>query len=160
MGFWDIAGKVAKGLGNAAKAAAVQAQEKQYQQNKNAVIGGKTISQWEGGWKSIGTLSDSNLTPYNKSVGLYRAWLNGQVVYIGRAVEFSNGGFRKRLSDYRRQSDSARKHGSGQKMNAHNDQLDIDILVTGDDAKAAEVAKKLEILLVGKYKPKWNKQLI
>jgi len=160
MGFWDVAGKVAKGLGNTAKAAAVQAQERQYQQNKNAVLGGKTVSQWEGGWQSIGVLADANLTPYNKSVGLYRARLNGKVVYIGRAVEYSNGGFRKRLSDYRRQSNSARKHGSGQKMNANSDQLNIEILVTGGDKYAAEVAKKLETLLVGKYKPEWNKQLV
>ncbi|MDX2322404.1 MAG: hypothetical protein QNK26_17605 [Moritella sp.] len=160
MGFWNVAEKVAKHIGNAAKANTVNAKERLYQKNKNAVIGGKSISQWEGCWKPIGILSNANFTPYNKSVGLYRAKLGGRVVYIGRALESSNGGFRKRLSDYRRKSDSARKHGSGQKMNLHNDQLQIDILVTGGNESAADVAKKLEVLLVGKYKPEWNKQLV
>lgn len=158
MGFWDVAGGVAKGLGYAAKSAIVLGLHKQYQENKNAVIGGKTISQWESGWQSIGILSDADLTPYNKFVGLYRARLGGRIVYIGRAIEFSNGGFRKRLSDYRRQSDSARKHESGQQMNTYSDQISIDILVTGDDAAAADVARELERLLIGKYTPEWNKR--
>lgn len=160
MGFWDVAGKIAKGLGDAAAAAAVEAQERHYQQSKDVIIDGKTINQWESTWQPLGILSDVELAPFNNSVGLYRAKLNGRVVYIGRAVEYSNGGFRKRLSDYRRRSDSARKHSSGQKMNAHSEQLHIDILVTGSDAAGADIAKKLEILLVGKYKPEWNKQLV
>lgn len=34
-------------------------------------------------------------------------------MYVGRAIELNNGGFRKRLSDYSRGSDSARNHKSG-----------------------------------------------
>lgn len=160
MGFWDVAGKLAKEVGNVAMESAVKTRGQQYQKNKNAIIGGKSLNQWEASWNRIGVLSSVDLTPYNSSVGVYRARLDGRVVYIGRAIEYSNGGFRKRLSDYRRQSESARKHSSGQKMNSHNTELEIDIINTGSDEKAANNAKKLEILLVGKYKPDWNKQLL
>ena len=55
----------------------------------------------------------ANLTPYNHCVGLYRHVINGKTMYVGRAIELHNGGFRKRLSDYCRESNSARKHTSG-----------------------------------------------
>jgi hypothetical protein len=67
--------------------------------------------------------------------------LNEEVVYIGRAIELFNGGFRKRLADYRRNSESARKHASGQKMFNNREHLEIDILVTGVNTEAIEVAK-------------------
>lgn len=121
-------------------------------------IAGKSIDQWEALWVPIGILADANLTPYNKSVGLYRATLDDELVYIGRAIEFSNGGFRKRLSDYRRSSDSARKHASGQKMYANRDRLTIDVLVTGTNASGVQAAIDLEALLIEKYDPDWNDQ--
>jgi len=97
------------------------------------------------------------LSNLSNSVGLYKAELGGKVVYIGRAVEYSNGGLRKRLSDYTRESDSSRKHTSGQLMNQHASQLSVDILITGSDSDAVEVAKKLEQYFIGIYSPEWNK---
>lgn len=158
MGFWNNVGKLASGLGNAMQNAAEKSNERNYQQNKDQKFGNKSISEWDREWRSIGILSDAELTQFNKSVGLYKALLNGRVVYIGRAVEFSNGGFRKRLSDYRRQSDSARTHGSGQKMNEHNSKVEIELLEIGGDFAAAELTKQLEKIFIGKYRPEWNKQ--
>jgi hypothetical protein len=124
------------------------------------LIGGKSIRQWESSWEHLGTLATASLSHLSDSVGLYRAKLNGRIVYIGRAVEYNNGGLRKRLSDYTRDSDSARKHQSGQKMHKHAHELQIEILITGDDAEAAQIAKKLEVYFVGKYQPEWNKKLL
>ncbi|MBP1154500.1 MULTISPECIES: hypothetical protein [unclassified Paenibacillus] len=149
-----------KGAATLAGEAVSGAQRSAYEQNRSRTIQGKTVDQWDYEWRSIGTLAQIELTPYNTSVGLYRARLHGKVVYIGRAVEWNNGGFRKRLSDYRRDSDSARTHGSGQKMHAHRDQLSIELLITGSDERAAEIAKALEPLMVGKYRPEWNKQFM
>ena len=88
---------------------------------------------------------------------IYRAKLRGEIVYIGRAVEYSNGGLRKRLSDYTRESDSSRKHTSGQLMNEHASQLSIDILITGSNPEAVDAAKQLEQYFIGTYRPAWNK---
>lgn len=120
-------------------------------------LGGRSLSSWENEWRYIGRLESASLTPFNKSVGLYKACLNGKIMYIGRAVEWNNGGFRKRLSDYRRESDSARKHSSGQNMYNNRGNLDIYILITGQDAEAAKIAAVLEKALIGKYNPPWNK---
>lgn len=122
-------------------------------------LGGKTLREWDGSWTTLGVLSNANLGHLSSSVGLYRARLAGEIVYIGRAVEYSNGGLRKRLSDYTRASDSSRTHNSGKLMNAHSSALTIDILITGGDQDAADVARKLEAYFIGKYKPQWNKRL-
>ena len=52
-------------------------------------------------WVSLGALSEatSEFSDYSRDIGVYRAILNGKVVYIGKATELSNGGFRKRLRD-------------------------------------------------------------
>jgi hypothetical protein len=119
----------------------------------------KTINEWEGEWRNIGVLANIDLSPFSSSVGIYKATLSGIVVYIGRAVEFKNGGFRKRLSDYRRKSDSARKHKSGKLMYEHADRLHISIISTGSDSEAVTIAKNLERMLVAKYNPEWNTML-
>ena len=128
------------------------------QSNSNNSYGGKTVDEWDREWISIGKLKTANLTPYNHSVGLYRHVVDGQTMYVGRAVEWNNGGFRKRLSDYRRDSDSARVHTSGQVINANLDKIETYLLITGSDKQASDVACQLEGKMIGKYNPPWNKQ--
>jgi len=117
---------------------------------------GLSLNDWERKWRSIGTLSSLSLSGLSDKVGVYSARLNGKIVYIGRAVEYNNGGFRKRLSDYTRDSDSGRKHKSGKLMYKNANDLQISIIETGSDSEAAEIAKKLEKFLIQKYAPEWN----
>lgn len=122
-------------------------------------IGNHTLDEWDSRWVCIGPLATASLSQYNKCVGLYRHVVHGKTMYVGRAVELNNGGFRKRLSDYRRDSDSARKHGSGKKINEHLNDITTYILVVGDSESAIEITKKLEGLMIGKYSPAWNVML-
>lgn len=110
-------------------------------------------------WICLGKLKDANLTPYNHCVGIYRHVINGKTMYVGRAVELNNGGFRKRLSDYRRSSDSARKHTSGQKIYDNLDDIITYILVVGDTQDAIDETKRLEGYFIAKYNPPWNKMI-
>jgi hypothetical protein len=77
-------------------------------------------------------------------------------MYVGRAIELNNGGFRKRLSDYRRSSDSTRAHTSGQMINKHLSEITTYILIVGDTEEAVELTKKLEGEFIAKYNPPWN----
>ncbi|MCK9223420.1 MAG: GIY-YIG nuclease family protein [Limnochordia bacterium] len=162
MSIFDLLGKIGNAVFEQAQkhhAQQLRQYSKSASEGKTHRIGGKTLGEWESSWQPIGILAIASLSKYASFVGLYRARLNGKIVYVGRAVEHSNGGFRKRLSDYRRSSDSARRHKSGQLMNQHADQLYIEILVTGSDAEAARVAVKLEPYFIGLHSPKWNKML-
>ena len=117
-----------------------------------------SLSEWDSKWVCIGPLKTANLTPYNHCVGLYRHVINGETVYVGRAIELNNGGFRKRLSDYRRESDSGRTHTSGRLINQNLSKITTYVLVVGDTEEAVETTKELEKLFVKKYNPKWNIQ--
>lgn len=117
------------------------------------MLGDKTVEQWENEWKLLGvlgTLADK-LDDYKKVVGVYRAELNGKIVYIGSTFEFYNNGIYKRLMDYIRPEESGRKHSSGQKMYSNKDDIIIYVLVTGDDIYASAIAKALEIILIDNY---------
>lgn len=133
----------------------------QVNSNGDILFAGQTAERWDRSWKNLGRLSNitlGTLSTYNKSIGLYKAEMNGKVMYIGRAIEHSNGGFRKRLRDYVRDSDSARTHKSGGKMNEHAHQLNISIVVVGNSAEEVDAVKSLEKALVLKYAPPWNVQ--
>lgn len=123
------------------------------------LIGGKTFSQWNSEWQSIGYLETTDLSPYNHCVGLYRHVIDGKTMYIGRAIELYNGGFRKRLSDYRRESDSARLHTSGRIINENLSKIITYVLVVGNTDEAIENTKKLEGLFVRQCHPSWNKMI-
>ena len=76
------------------------------------------------GFNSLGTLGEvelEDLKAFNHSIGIYIMTLGVVPVYIGRAIEFNNGGFRKRLRDYVRDGNSARKHTSGKLINSYKD---------------------------------------
>lgn len=153
MDLLDIAKKVADGLIS-------EVVSKNSFSNIGIGKSGKTVEQWDKEWICIGPLKTANLTPYNHCVGLYRHVVNGRTMYVGRAIELYNGGFRKRLSDYRRQSNSARKHLSGRTINEHLDEIITYILIVGDTEEAVLETKRLEGQFIAYYGyPEWNKQL-
>ena len=116
---------------------------------------GKTVSEWDRCWQSIGYLKDADLSPYGKYVGLYRHVIDGKTMYVGRAIELNNGGFRKRLNDYRRESDSARKHSSGKIIHENLDRIETYIMIVGDTQSAVEATKRLEGIFIDKYNPQF-----
>lgn len=152
MDLFDLAKKVATGILSEAMSQHTHFHGESGEQRKS-------ISQWDNEWICIGPLKTVNLTPYNQYVGLYRHVINGKTMYVGRAVEWNNGGFRKRLSDYRRESNSARTHTSGRMIYEHLDEINTYILILGSDAEAAELAKSLEGPFIARYCPPWNKML-
>lgn len=153
MDLLDIVKKVADGLIS-------EVVSKNSFSNISVGKSGKTVEQWDKEWICIGPLKTANLTPYNHCVGLYRHVVNGRTMYVGRAIELYNGGFRKRLSDYRRQSNSARKHLSGRTINEHLDEIITYILIVGDTEEAVLETKRLEGQFIAYYGyPEWNKQL-
>jgi hypothetical protein len=128
---------------------------------EESTTGGRTMREWESSWKSIGllsTMTSAGLSQYSRSIGLYKAEIDGRTQYIGRALEYQNGGLRKRIMDYVRDSGSARGHGSGRKMHRNADRIQLFILVVGDSPEDVETVKALEKQLIAKHGPPWNVQ--
>lgn len=117
----------------------------------------KSIDEWDKEWIYIGNLNKADLKPYNKSVGLYYHKIEGKIIYLGRATELNNGGLRKRLSDYRRESDSARNYRAGILINQNLEDVITYILIVGNDDEAVNITKDLEGKFIERYKPEYNK---
>jgi excinuclease UvrABC nuclease subunit len=109
-------------------------------------------------WLSLGLLieTSSDFSEYRNDIGIYRASLNNEIVYIGKATELLNGGFRKRLRDYTRSSSSARNYPSGLLMNRHKNEIHIDILVFERTIQSIPAIEQLEAELIRDIKPIWN----
>lgn len=109
-------------------------------------------------WISLGSLieSETNFSNYRHDIGVYRANLNGEVVYIGKATELENGGFRKRLRDYTRVSDSARRFPAGQKMYLYRNEIRIEIRIFPRSNSSILLIENLERQLILEMSPKWN----
>lgn len=109
-------------------------------------------------WIKIGLLTETStdFSIYNKDIGVYRAILNDEIVYIGKATELNNGGFRKRLRDYTRQSPSARNYPAGKLMFSNKNNLKIEIVVFNRAVESIPEIEALEKRLISEIKPIWN----
>jgi cob(I)alamin adenosyltransferase len=130
---------------------AIASRQNEADELNSKIIGGRTVEQWDRCWTPIGKLIEADLSPFNHDVGLYRHKAGGKVIYIGKATELNNGGLRKRLSDYRRTSDSAREHKSGKIINRMLDKIYTDILIVGSTQSAVEITEELEKAMIQKY---------
>lgn len=139
MSFWN---KVASIVKTVAIDTYHDIQKEQAKKSRNEMRGSHNLSEMPNkpkqlSWKYIGILDNIDASHLRHVVGLYKAVLNGKIVYIGRAVEYNNGGLKKRLADYTRDSDSARKHKSGQLMHQNASDLKMYFMITGSDSESS-----------------------
>jgi excinuclease UvrABC nuclease subunit len=109
-------------------------------------------------WIPLGLLTEvsTDFSTYSKDIGIYRAILNDEVVYIGKATELENGGFRKRLRDYTRSSTSARNYPAGELMHSNRHNLHIEIVLFERTLESVPKIESLETQLIREMKPIWN----
>lgn len=119
------------------------------------LIGGKTIEEWDRLWAPVvGGLRQYQPSLRHK-VGLYRVSLNGQIMALGSGTDKA-GGLGKRLSDFRRQSPSARNHHAGELINENISVLRVEVLITGSGGSAREVALQLKTPMMQRHQPAWS----
>lgn len=109
-------------------------------------------------WIPLGILTEAStdFSTLSKDIGIYRAILNDEVVYIGKATELGNGGFRKRLRDYTRLSNSARDYPAGEKMYHNRENVHIEIVLFERTLESILKVDVLEEKLIREMKPIWN----
>jgi len=110
-------------------------------------------------WLNVGPLNENetNFSTYNQDIGIYKAELNREIVYIGKATELGGRGFRKRLRDYTRVSDSARDYPSGRLMYENRNDIIISIHIVERSEQGQLEAVKLEKEQIQTHNPIWNK---
>ncbi len=126
--------------------------------NLNAVppLGEDELSELELRWKDV---PGGLLAPHRELIGqagLFRVIENGVVVGIGKAAGGWGSRLSKRLSDFVRPSDSARKHPLGQFIYRNRDTLTLQVLVTGSDRRACDIANRLLEPMIAMHNPREN----
>lgn len=120
-----------------------------------AEVGGKKVAEWEAEWSYVENGFKAEQPNLDGLLGLYRATLRGEIMYIGNSAEL-NRGLKKRLRDYSRASDSARDHFGAQKIIEHIEHVRCEIIVTGIDEDAQKNTAILKRLLILLHSPEWN----
>lgn len=108
-------------------------------------------------FKSLGVFGDvplEELTVFRNSIGLYFMTFYGMPVYVGRAIEFNNGGLRKRLRDYQR---GVNTHSSGVWIQEHIDELNLYVLELGHIENDVSYVKESETTMIENFFTKLNK---
>ena len=120
------------------------------------VVGSKTVGEWTKEWRRLEGGFNVRQTCVNKTVGLFRAVYSGQTMALGQACEYSNGGLRKRISDFRRKSESSRKGFMGEFIHDNRHQLEAYVLCVGKNEDAAAMTNQLRGYMLELYKPPKN----
>ena len=113
-------------------------------------------------WEKIGSLSEFNeesehFDELKKSVGLIKFIYKNQIIHLGKAIEFENGGIKKRIIDFKRDSNSARESCKGAFIYNHQKDIEIETLIAGNDTNAIKNIKILKNLFLIYYNPKLPK---
>ena len=104
----------------------------------------------------LGEVKLEDLKAFNHSIGIYIMTLGVLPVYIGRAIEFNNGGLRKRLRDYIRKGNSSRKHTSGKLINSYKDELNLYVIELGHTEEDVAFVKYVESSMIENIFTRFN----
>lgn len=128
---------------------------KKRKQQEDMLIEGMTVAQWDQKWESVAGGFREPHPELRYEVGLLRAVINGETVYIGRATE-RPGGLAKRLADFRRFSSSARDHHAGRLIHDHLGDAKLYVLRTGSYPGPRRLATLLKGAMIDLHKPRDN----
>ena len=120
------------------------------------IVAGKSLAQYDREWVEMpGGFSVPHPELYGKA-GLFRAVEHGEVVAVGKGAGRPANRLSGRLYDHRRPGDSGRRYRAGQYIHANMDRLRLEVLITGDDHAACQLADKLLGPMKELYSPREN----
>ena len=104
-------------------------------------------------WVTIPNWYNTGLVGFSKPLGLIRARLNNEIMFIGYTTSISGGGLGGRISAYRSPKGTGQKHHAGRQIYGHRDVIEMQIAVL--DLPAHEIERGAKSL-IRKHEPKWN----
>lgn len=114
-------------------------------------VGGRSLAEWESGWRRIGLLTSAHVTAPEETPGLFRLRQGGDIVYLGRSDGVHGNCLRRTLR--------ALLHGGTEtgaildrQLPVHAHELAVEILITGSETYATQ----LEDRCLRQTLPAWN----
>lgn len=118
---------------------------------RSELVGGRSLAEWESGWRRIGLLTSAHITAPQEAVGLFRLRQGGEIVYLGRSDSANANCLRRTLR--------ALIHGGARtgtvldrQLPERANELAVEILITG----SANFAGQLEDRWLKQARPAWN----
>ena len=105
-------------------------------------------------WITLAQWHRANFVGFTEVRGLFRARLNGETMFIGRAAAES-GSLKSRLDAYRKRYGTGRNHFAGQMIYEHRAEIVMEIAVL--DLPAFAISQ-LADALIARLQPPWNMQ--
>jgi hypothetical protein len=120
-------------------------------------VGGKAVRSWESLWKPLPGGFKKKHPELRNEVGLIRAVLRDEIMYIIRAAEHLTGGIEKGLQRIRGVEQTGNKSFGPQMLRQHIDEIDVEVLIVGSSYKDAEITKELKSIMIKIHDPLWNR---
>ena len=130
-----------------------------YQQKSDPldeVILDKPLREWIECWKLLYGGFKLKHPELRSQVGLARAVLHGHPMYVLRGTELK-GGLEKGLQRIRGKPQTGNHAFGARMLKKHFDDLDLEVLLVGNDEEAVKATKRLKIAMIKHYDPEWNR---
>ncbi len=118
---------------------------------RSELVGGRSLTEWESGWRRIGLLSSAHVTAPQEAAGLFRLRRGGDIVYLGRSNELHGNCLRRTLRGL--------LHGGNhtgtvldRQLPDHAHELAVEILITANE----NFARQLQERWLRQSHPVWN----
>ncbi|MHB1398036.1 MAG: hypothetical protein ACYDAI_08625 [Trichloromonadaceae bacterium] len=118
---------------------------------RSELVGGRSLTDWESGWRRIGLLTSAHVTAPQEAIGLFRLRQGGDIVYLGRSTAAQGNCLRRTLR--------ALVHGGARtgtaldrQLPARAHELAVEILITGSETLAAQLQGRW----LQQTQPSWN----
>ncbi len=118
------------------------------------VICGRTIEEWDMRWEAVPGGFAGEHPELIGVPGLARAVLNGQVMYILRAIE--DRGLQKGLQRIRGKPQTGNAGFGARKIKEHIADLDLEILRVEDVGSTTGCIKELKSRMIDLHRPTWD----
>lgn len=118
---------------------------------RGALVEGRSLEEWEKGWRRIGLLPSAHITAPKETAGLFRLLQGGDIVYLGRSHGANIECLRQTLQGLVRGGTAAGSQ-LEQQLRDRGHELVVEVLITG----CSEVAKRLEQHWLQQLSPQWN----
>ena len=109
----------------------------------------------ESKWIPLGYLSDINFKNVPEEIGIIKFILNGEVVYLIRALELKKGGIRHKLSQIYENLSHTSSSTLLKKLKLNVGSVKVEILRCGGSTDSMNICRNLEKFFLKKYDPLW-----
>lgn len=124
---------------------------------KVPLFNGETLEEQDAKWQRVEGGFSVTHKELHGSAGLFRAILNGEVMYIGCSAAPYGGRLYQRLRNFLGEPQTANSHYAALKIREHIDCLDLEVLITGRSWRDISGTLALRNAMVRLYQPDWNR---